>query len=1026
MRQSDAQSSRLHPFWLTLADLVAVIRLLRGPILASIAAAVILYLPDQIREIYRIDAADRGWRDIGIGIVALTLMCVSFWWVSFRIVHSLGYLHYPQTKPARALMLLLPGVIGALPLAGCGAGLLASQPAPRSLQSDLNAMLERRGLQSDLESPWAGRTEEIGGQIVSGLNAGATVLFVLAALVLATALFVHWRSVKASGSEHRARDSGWGFFSILGLLVSLAIVAGVTAIVIAFPVAVPTAIGTLPLVALFFIAIILMAGQLTFWHEATRMPFFILLAIAALGFAAFDLNDNHESAAVTDPAKAAPYNAGVGDTWNSFEDWYKARPNRDQYKATYPVYVVAAQGGGIYAAYHAATLLGRLQDRCPEFRNHLFAISSVSGGSLGAAVFASAVKALAAADPGSAKGSGPGERTAGQSSLPCPSMEHAGLDRALAQIPGPHEQAASRILASDFLSPLVAGTLFPDFTQRFLPFPVEGFDRARWLERAFERAWSAGGLAGPNPFEESVSRMWSGTGPAPALLINTTESDSGRRLVIAPFSLGRHGEVLLFPLKIPRRLICQDRDISLSTAVGLSARFPWLTPAGSLTTDCREFSKRRKSRLVDGGYLDNSGVETALDVIASIEDGLARNDGRVDGKDGPRIELHLIVLTTSEVPERAGYGLGDALEPIRALLSTREVRTPIAVSRAEGRLAALRPAPDKVAERQLHRLHVARFHNPIYQMPLGWRISKASRDIIDLQNGRFWECDPSFEYHQRASDFSNADCIQMIVYHHLNETMADELRVVYLPERISRESFRVAAERFPHKALMTCYSDALRSASRGAGASGQQSAREPPAGRGLQRRQGEAIDWLLKLWDGSPQFTDDRWLAYLLAVVDYDAGAIPFRQGGCLSEKCALRHLQDAESGADARLLAPEPNGNRYYGRGFVQLSLPENYRRVAEITHNYEPVYDHPDLLLSPSTSTRVLFAWMTDPRLSPDRTLDKFTTATGFDLERALGAHLGGAATGDSPAFRGALASVKPSYGRFMACIAAAKAAK
>ena len=58
----------------------------------------------------------------------------------------------------------------------------------------------------------------------------------------------------------------------------------------------------------------------------------------------------------------------------------------------YPVFVVSAQGGGLYAAYNTATFLARLIDLCPGFRRHLFAISSVSGGSVGAAVFASALR----------------------------------------------------------------------------------------------------------------------------------------------------------------------------------------------------------------------------------------------------------------------------------------------------------------------------------------------------------------------------------------------------------------------------------------------------------------------------------------------------------------------------------------------------------------------------------------------------------------------------------------------------------
>ena len=54
---------------------------------------------------------------------------------------------------------------------------------------------------------------------------------------------------------------------------------------------------------------------------------------------------------------------------------------------THPLYIVATEGGGIRAAYWTAAVLGEIQDKNPNFAAHLFAISGVSGGSLGAAVF---------------------------------------------------------------------------------------------------------------------------------------------------------------------------------------------------------------------------------------------------------------------------------------------------------------------------------------------------------------------------------------------------------------------------------------------------------------------------------------------------------------------------------------------------------------------------------------------------------------------------------------------------------------
>ena len=74
------------------------------------------------------------------------------------------------------------------------------------------------------------------------------------------------------------------------------------------------------------------------------------------------------------------------DARDAFRQWYLAREDRKEYadkQKRYPVYVVAAQGGGIYAATHALTFLTSLQDACPRFAQHMFAISSVSGGSIG-------------------------------------------------------------------------------------------------------------------------------------------------------------------------------------------------------------------------------------------------------------------------------------------------------------------------------------------------------------------------------------------------------------------------------------------------------------------------------------------------------------------------------------------------------------------------------------------------------------------------------------------------------------------
>jgi hypothetical protein len=53
-----------------------------------------------------------------------------------------------------------------------------------------------------------------------------------------------------------------------------------------------------------------------------------------------------------------------------------------------------------------------------------------------------------------------------------------------------YEKRVDEFFDSDFLSPLLAALLFPDFMQHFLPFPIPPFDRARALEASIEKTWA--------------------------------------------------------------------------------------------------------------------------------------------------------------------------------------------------------------------------------------------------------------------------------------------------------------------------------------------------------------------------------------------------------------------------------------------------------------------------------------------------------------------------------------------------------
>ena len=108
-----------------------------------------------------------------------------------------------------------------------------------------------------------------------------------------------------------------------------------------------------------------------------------------------------------------------------------------------PVVVVATAGGGIRAAYWTVTVLGRL-NQIGGFDRHLFAISGVSGGSVGAAVYRAVLADL--------------ERGQRPSCANVKDVNHA------------IEPCAQKVLEGDLLVPIIAGTLYPDLIQRFWPF----------------------------------------------------------------------------------------------------------------------------------------------------------------------------------------------------------------------------------------------------------------------------------------------------------------------------------------------------------------------------------------------------------------------------------------------------------------------------------------------------------------------------------------------------------------------------
>jgi hypothetical protein len=171
-----------------------------------------------------------------------------------------------------------------------------------------------------------------------------------------------------------------------------------------------------------------------------------------------------ESAASNIDTEKQANRRGVPSLSESFEQWLRSRPNYLRVKSEgkkYPVFIVAAQGGGEYAAYHTAMSLARLYGSCPMLKNHLFAISSISGGSFGAGVFTELLRA---------------SPSLGDS---CSVVKQKGSGL---------EQSVRDFFSNDFVTPVISTGLFFDLPRLLFPWLYVMDDRARTLELAFDRA----------------------------------------------------------------------------------------------------------------------------------------------------------------------------------------------------------------------------------------------------------------------------------------------------------------------------------------------------------------------------------------------------------------------------------------------------------------------------------------------------------------------------------------------------------
>lgn len=417
---------------------------------------------------------------------------------------------------------------------------------------------------------------------------GGAWAFVVVYLVIALAFsaFMIWRRTLALGYEKSIYlHDEMPTITFVAVLAFLSLGFVLLGVFLASKVSAPQLVGPLGIVFLAASSWIAFGSIVLIYPTYRyRLPSLFLILIALTGL--FSIwNDNHQIRTLTDEQSSVARPSAV----DHFSDWLDYRNSAIQARSDYPVFIVAAEGGGIRAAYWTAAVLGALQNADSRFACHVFAISGISGGSLGAAVFSALVADVAEDDKIDCDNS-PG--------LAINSFGRAHLD----------------FLGEDFLSPALAGMLYPDLLQRFLP--TSGNlalpDRAAYLESAMEQEWTAQTSLNSDRFANNFLDLWASkqtTYNVPALFLNGTWVESGSRVVTSNLRSDSDRFVELDDM-----LDVFQKKISVATAVHMSARFTYVSPVGTVETS------HGTRHVVDGGYFENSGALTATEIYQALAD----------------------------------------------------------------------------------------------------------------------------------------------------------------------------------------------------------------------------------------------------------------------------------------------------------------------------------------------------------------------------------------------------------------------
>lgn len=251
---------------------------------------------------------------------------------------------------------------------------------------------------------------------------------------------------------------------------------------------------------------------------------------------------------------------------SDFKNWLRLKQNKPDSSR---VFIIVSEGGGIRSAYWTAGLLNKIDSLYPEVMDNTYAFSGVSGGSIGGVIYYSL---------------------------------KSGHER--------NNHKWRTILGKDYLSSAIYGITIANTIQSISPFTWDKLDRGNLLEDDFSKAFFS--ETNTNTLDSSIQILYNKNSNinVPNLFLNTTNVESGKKMIISNLILDKD----VFKNDIDFGSIC-TKSISLKTAGLLSARFPVVSPSALIKLD----NNNNWGRILDGGFFDNSGLLTAIDIVKTMK-----------------------------------------------------------------------------------------------------------------------------------------------------------------------------------------------------------------------------------------------------------------------------------------------------------------------------------------------------------------------------------------------------------------------